>query len=112
MPDADLTKLHLGTKKLHPGLIEHFVVDGRISPQRVRGVFMQAGIVSPKSDAEEDLVGAIQVNLIFLNVFASKNNSFKKPKSPKKKVLSKSPKRSKIATQKKDSRQSSKNDKV
>ena len=108
MPDADLSRIQLGTKKLHPGLVDHFTVDGRVNPQRVRGVFMQAGIVSPKSDAEEDLIGAIQVNLIFLNVFASKNSSFKKPKSPRRK----SPRRLKVTAQKKDSRQNSKNDKV
>lgn len=87
-----LKDIQLGTKKLHPGLVEHFIVEGSISPQRVRGVFMQAGIVSPKSDAQNELVEAIKLNIIFLNVFASKNNSFKKPKktkSPKRK----SPKR-------------------
>jgi hypothetical protein len=50
---------------------------------------MQAGIVSPKSDEQKDLLEGIGQNIVFLNVFAAKNNSFKKPKSKK----PKSPKR-------------------
>jgi hypothetical protein len=68
------------TKKLHPGLVEHFLVDKKLSPQRIRGVFMQAGIVSPRDDTIEELLSAITLNVVFLNVYAAKNNSFKKPK--------------------------------
>ena len=93
MDEALLTALNgPSNKKLHAGLVEHFCVSGKLSPQRIRGVFMQAGIVSPKSDEQKDLLEGISQNIVFLNVFAAKNNSFKKPKSkkprsPKRKVL-------------------------